>query len=265
MNRLPLAVTTSGKAGPKLLVEARSRAAAWGLPFLERPRKSALTPLFSRARALLVFRADGTTLCDEQGAVQFTPGMAMLRVKRLDQGLAQNDPLLDWSELKPGDRVLDCTVGLGVDAFVAARVVGPHGRVLGLEKSLAMFAVVSEGLSRYPMGPSFSRIEVRHEDAAEYLKNVAPGAFDVVLFDPMFERPRKASGAFELLRRHADHSPLSKETLLLGQRVARRWVLVKGSRYSADLKHLGLLPLPASRSSTVVWGRLPGLGGASPR
>jgi len=40
------------------------------------------------------------------------------------------------------------------------------------------------------------------------------GAFDVVLFDPMFERQRKSSVAFETLRRHADYAPLTRETVM---------------------------------------------------
>ncbi len=57
------------------------------------------------------------------------------------------------AELRAGDTILDCTLGLGQDALVAALVVGPSGRVVALEKSLALYAVVSEGLNAYDYGP----------------------------------------------------------------------------------------------------------------
>jgi hypothetical protein len=37
--------------------------------------------------------------------------------------------------------------------------------------------------------------------------------------------------------------------------VARRWVVIKGSRHSEDLKKLGLTPEPGSRYAEVVWAR----------
>jgi len=43
-------------------------------------------------------------------------------------------------ELRPGDRVLDCGSGSGVDALIAARLVGPSGRVIGVDMTPAMLA-----------------------------------------------------------------------------------------------------------------------------
>ena len=39
----------------------------------------------------------------------------------------------DLADLAPGERVLDLGSGSGMDAFVAARLVGPTGRVLGVD------------------------------------------------------------------------------------------------------------------------------------
>lgn len=209
------------------------------------------------AESLLVFRNDGVALCCEDEVLRFTPGMAMLRMKRLEAGISQPDHLLLWGDIGEGDAVLDCTLGLASDALVAAKAVGVTGRVVGLEHSVGIFAVVSEGLGKMGCFRNSCAIEALWMNFSDYLKAQTSKSFDVVVFDPMFERPRKSSFSFEILRRHALHQPLRQTDLEEARRVARRWVLVKGSRYSQDLKKLGLLPLPASRSSTVVWARVP--------
>jgi len=144
---------------------------------------------------------------------------------------------------------------------VAARAVGPSGRVVGLEKSLAIYAVMSEGLAAYDAGPRSARIEVVHADAAAYLARQPDKSFDVVVFDPMFEKPAKAQPSFEVLRRFAEHAPLTPEVLAEARRVARRLVAVKAGKYSEELVRLGLTPVPLSRYASVSWGRVAPVGG----
>jgi 16S rRNA (guanine1516-N2)-methyltransferase len=255
---MELAVTTSGKASAELSARARQAAEKWRLPFIERRRKAPLGPLLGReAEAFLVFGTDGLALWDREGALRFTPGMARLRVKRLDAGV-QEDLLVRIAGFQPGETVLDCTLGLGADALVAARGVGITGRVVGLEKSLALYALVSEGLEQYDPGSRSCRIEPLHIDAESFLRSQPDQSFDHVLFDPMFERPRRSAPSFEILRRFADHSPLTLSMLRHGARVARRSVVVKGARYSNDFEKLGLSAEPGSRYATVLWARLAG-------
>lgn len=266
MRRVPLAVTTSGR--PEGLTEkARAAASEWGVPFIPRPRKGPLGALFeSVADAFIVFGRDASgretvVLTDREGSLGFHGGMGHLRRVRLQTEDARNpDALVRVAELRPGDSVLDCTLGLASDALVTSLVVGPRGRVVGLEKSLALYAVISEGLKRYELGPDSCRIEMVHADAHAYLRAQPAGAFDVVFFDPMFSKPRKSQPAFEVLRRYAEHAPLTPETLEEGRRVARRWVVVKGSRHTDDLEKLGLSPEPGARYSDVIWGRAAGRG-----
>lgn len=249
-----MAVTVSGKADPALIARARGCAGSWGLPFLARGWKKALEPLLAEARALLVFEAEGLVLTDGEGTLRAQEGMAHLRVQRFEAGL-RDDMLLKVSELRSGESVLDCTLGLAADARVAARAVGPEGRVVALESSLPLYALAAEGLAREQRAAS-APIEVRHAHAAGYLAQQPDAAFDCVLLDPMFGKPKKASPAFEMLRRYADASPLTPELLAEARRVARRWVVVKAARYSTDLKKLGLLPEPCTRTATVVWARV---------
>jgi 16S rRNA (guanine1516-N2)-methyltransferase len=253
---IPLAVTVTSMASPPHVMIARERAAAWGLPWLERPRNSSLEPLLAHATALLIFGGDGLTLRDAFGTLRFSPGMAQLRIKRLDAGF-EEDMLLRLGELRGGDRLLDCTFGLGADALVSARAVGVAGRVVAIEKSLPLYALAAQELEA-PWAEGFAKIDVRHGDSAEQLAQLPAKSFDVVLFDPMFGRPNKSSNAFAMLRRYADDAPLTAEMLADARRVARRWVVIKGSRYSKDFKKLGLVAEPRSLSRGVLWARLPG-------
>jgi len=255
MAPVPLAVTTSTKVDAAQVREARAVAARWGLPFLPRRAKEGIAPwLGVKAAALLVVGGDGVTLWDAEGSFGFHAGMAHLRRMRVRDG--EPDAFVRVAELRPGDAVLDCTLGLAQDALVASLVVGPRGRVVALEKSLALYAVVSEGLNAYDYGPDSCRVEALHADAHAYLRSLPSSAFDIVFFDPMFEKPKKSQPAFEMLRRFAEHAPLTTETLEQARRVARRWVVVKGAKYSEDLKKLGLEAEPGSHYTSVIWGRM---------
>lgn len=249
------AVTTSGKLDQRVIELARSSAESWGVPFLERRSKAPLGPLAASARSLLVFERRGVALCDGQGKVRFSPGMARLRIKRL-QALAREDRLVELGEFRPGEFVLDCTLGLAADALVAAWAVGSAGRVVGLEKSLALFALVSTGLAAFEC-PHSCRIDVRHEDASAFLARQPAKSFDVVLFDPMFDHPGRCSPAFEMLRRYAEHAPLEPTILEEAQRVCRRGVLVKLARHSSEWRRLNLTPERGSPYSPIAWARLP--------
>jgi SAM-dependent methyltransferase len=257
-------VTTSGKPEESLIARAREAAREWNLPFLPRRKKEPIHPMLaSKAEALLVFEREGVSLWDPEGSFSFNPGMAHLRRLRIQSGLTQagqqqDEAFVRVSELRAGDHILDCTLGLGQDALVAALVVGPQGRVVGLEKSLALYAVVSEGLKAYDYGPDSCRVEPVRADSHTYLRSLPSGSFDVVFFDPMFEKPKKSQPAFEMLRRFAEHAPLTPEALEEARRVARRWVVVKGAKHSEDLKKLGLEAEAGSRYTSVIWGRVPG-------
>lgn len=95
---------------------------------------------------LLVLELNGLRLRHNGGALLYHEGMARLRWLRLRAG--GRDPLVDIAEVRAGDRVLDCTMGLAQDAPVLARSVGQAGLVVALEASLVIHAVVADGLAR---------------------------------------------------------------------------------------------------------------------
>ena len=183
-----------------------------------------------------------------------SPGMAYLRVLRAGQG--EVDPLVRAAALVAGDRVLDCTLGLGGDALVASQAVGPEGLVVALEKSPVLAAFTSAGYARAPepAAAAAARIEVHAADHRAVLAALPSHSFDVVLLDPMFRAPLDAGPLFPLLRAHADHAPLSEGDLLEARRVARRGVLVKDAWPGRELHRLGLSALPSRRAPKIVFG-----------
>jgi 16S rRNA (guanine1516-N2)-methyltransferase len=250
-----LRVTVSGQPEDAVREEARAFAQRLGVPFVDRRPKAPLHRLLETpADVLLVFEREHVALWDSRGTFRWSPGMAALRLLALSRG--EPDNLVWAAQLRPGDEVLDCTLGLGQDALIASRAVGPSGRVRALEKSLPLLAVTDAGLRRLGRLPGACEIEVAHEDAAVALQGAPSRSVDVVLFDPMFGKPKKAQPSFEMLRRHAEHAPLTAQTLQAAARVARRSVVVKGARYSDDLRRLGLSPLPTSRYSALCWARV---------
>ncbi|MBX5482057.1 MAG: class I SAM-dependent methyltransferase [Myxococcaceae bacterium] len=247
-----VAITTAGSPDAALCRKGEAVAHRFGVPFVQRGGRSleALRAAIA-ADVLVVFGRDGVRLYDGNAPVVWSPGMAALRIGRMEAGGV--DPLVEVAGLRRGDQVLDATLGLGQDTLVASRAVGESGRIVALEKSLPLAIFTAAGLAGAERGGA---IEVLHGDAARYLSSQPDRSVDVVLFDPMFARPRKSQPAFEMLRRHADAAPLTPEVLDEAKRVARRSVVVKGAKYSDDLRKLGLRPLPRSRHADVVWARI---------
>jgi protein-L-isoaspartate O-methyltransferase len=244
-----LAVTTSFRPSPAILAAARDAAVRRALPFADRGNLS-LAEVAARAGAdaLLVLGAHASLWCEGEEA-RWNPGMGGLRVKRLAAGERTTvDSFLEAARLRPGDAVLDCTLGLGADALVAAAAVGPGGRVVGLEASPALAAWAAEGLSRLP-GPEAARVEVVAADHAAWLAAAPERSFDVVAFDPMFRHARASGPGFDVVRRLADGRPLGPETLARARRVARRGVVVKDGTPGWDLARLGLRPLDGGRGA----------------
>ncbi|MGQ0508536.1 MAG: class I SAM-dependent methyltransferase [Myxococcaceae bacterium] len=259
-----LLVTTTGKLGRRgELAQAQALASRLSVPFVPYEPTVVVEQLLQRAAAVLRVRGDGVELIDAQGATRWTPGMADLRIRRLEQGVDQPDGILVAGEIREGDRVLDCTLGLAQDAWVLAHAVGKRGRVVGLEKSLPLYALSSEGLRTQDAVSSRALIECIHTDAFTYLTSQPTGTFDVVYFDPMFSKSALAQSGFSLLRRHAAHAPPPPELLKEAARVARRWVVVKAAPNTGDLHRLGLSPLPFRRHADLRFGRLAGVEATS--
>jgi hypothetical protein len=211
--------------------------------------------LLGRARCVLVLRGDGVVLLDAKGSARWSAGMADVRARNVENRRPQPDHLLLAGEVRPGDRVLDCTLGRGHDALVLAQAVGLSGRVVGVETSLPLYAWTSVGLERRDATPGACNVECVHSDALAFLRAQPRDSFDCVFFDPMFSKRALYEAGFALVRRHADFGPVTAELLSEARRVARRWVVVKAAPQSTDLRRLGLETLPFKRAADLRFGR----------
>ena len=184
--------------------------------------------------AVIVLEKDGPRIHSPQGTFAYHPGMAEIRAQQLLRGAP--DHLVRALDLRPGLRVLDCTLGLASDAAVAACVVGPSGAVVGLEASLLLYFAVKRGLASYEcktplLTAALRRVQAVHAVAAEYLATCAPNSFDVVYFDPMFRHLVQGSKAMEALRPLSLEEPLARSTVELALKVAPRVVIKERSEY----------------------------------
>lgn len=252
------AVTTSPRPDAAQRGRARAAAARHGVPFLERDgRPLAALAAASGVGALLVL-SRGAALWIDGRERRWSPGMGALRARRLlrgERGPPTGDPFLAAAAFRPGESVLDCTLGMGADALVAAAAVGEGGRVVGLEASAPLAALVDEGLRGFPH-PAARRVEVRRADHRDFLAACPARSFDVVIFDPMFREARAQNPSFDLVRRLGDPRPLEPEALRRARRVARRCVVVKDGAPGWDLARLGLVPLPSTRGARRLYARV---------
>ncbi len=248
-------VTTAPSGDP---AEAEELAQRFGLRAETRAARTLSSVLEEAAGAPVLLLASRRADLHAGGRVfRATAGMAFLRMLRTRKG--EIDPLVAAAGLRPGDRVLDATLGLGGDALVAAQATGVP--VLGLEKDGLLAAFTQAGLRRLPgHGAEPGRlVNVMRADHRSFLREQPARAFDVVLLDPMFRRAGEAAPLFDLLRARAEHDALAPETLRLAQRVARRGVLVKDAAPGFELGRLGLVPRVTRRSAAIAFGWAPAL------
>ena len=236
---------------------AKDMAARLGVAYLDRPHNQVLEE-FMAAQALaavIVLEKDGPRIHSEYGTFAYHQGMAGIRVQQLLRGAP--DHLVQALDLRSGARVLDCTLGLASDAAVAACVVGPTGRVVGLEASLLLHFAVQYGLAHYEcktplLTAALRRVEAVHAVAGEYLAACAADSFDVVYFDPMFRHPVQGSKAMEALRPLALEEPLDRTTVELALKVAPRVVIKERSEYL--LREYGCQEYVGGKYSRIKFG-----------
>lgn len=248
----PLALTWSSEPSARFLDEVRAAASRWALPVWPRARKQGLAEGLEQFASLLVHGGSGWKLVDSEGALGVTPGLAMLRLKRLAVSV-ERDALLRHAQVRAGDRIVDATIGLGADARVLAAVAGARGHIVGLEASKPLAVLLAEGLRHEQAWPGSAALEVQHARAGDWLAAQPAQSVDIVFFDPMFDRPRHASPDFEVLRRHAVNDSLSRDAIDQAKRVARRLVLMKAGD-PTTLAPLGLSPLVPGDNANVFWG-----------
>lgn len=251
-------VTTSHKPDLESLSRAERAAVAIGASFVERNQ----TP-FERLRELhcaenvLVAGRQQVTLHTSFGEYFFHPSMSMPRIKAIKQG--KPDHMVEAMCLKPGDSVLDCTLGLGSDAIVSSYIVGPSGKVTGLEASPELAYIVKLGLQEYQpssalIKEAMLRIEVLCTECTQYLKTLPDASVDIVYFDPMFRYPRENSSSMKPLRGVVLQNQLTNQMIIEGLRVAKNRVVMKENNFSKEFARLGFKCVIGGKYSPVAFG-----------
>lgn len=250
-------VTTSFQPTSKQVEQAKALATKWKVLYVERQRDS-LEDLYKRVRddeAVVITKTEWRYQHISGHTFAFHPNMSTLRIKHMKQG--QIDSMVACAELKPGDHVLDCTLGMGADAIVSSFVVGREGKVVALESQPVIAELVKYGLKTYEtkrneLQEAMRRIEVIQADYRVYLKQLSDDSMDIVFFDPMFRETVQASKAMQALKPIANPEPLDVKSLQEALRVARRAVLLKERPQSGEFERLGFSI--AKKSSHYAWG-----------
>jgi 16S rRNA (guanine1516-N2)-methyltransferase len=195
---------------------------------------------------------------DVETPIFFHPGMAMMRILRMERG--ETDRLVTAAHLKPGQTVLDCTLGAGADSLALAYALGPEGHVISCEVEPVLERLFSyakaNGFEPYvELGPIADRIDVIQMHHLDWLRSLPNGFADVVYFDPMFRAEALGrSASMDALRGLTHPDALSLETLREAQRVARQAVVVKERPQSGEFHRLGLVPdKPRAKIAYGVW------------
>jgi 16S rRNA (cytosine1402-N4)-methyltransferase len=88
---------------------------------------------------------------------------------------------LDLLAPRPGSTVVDATLGAGGHAEALLELVGPEGRLLGIDRDPSALALASERLASF--GKAFTPLRGNHEDLVRLLREAGVFAVDAILFD----------------------------------------------------------------------------------
>lgn len=262
MAHQPIVTTSRDADAPYYEGEARAIAAAVGGRYVPRDDRS-LESLFAEGYPVVVFGGTGMRIHTRSGEIGWHPGMGHARVRQLRKGA--RDPMVEAMDLRPGDAVLDATLGLGSDALVASYVTGDTGRVLGWESVPVLAELVRRGMQTWvddddTITAALRRIQVECADHRTALAHLPSGSFDIVYFDPMFREPVYESAHFTPLREIVDDRPLDRASVQEARRVARRRVVIKERRGSPVFQELGVTTVIGGRKSRIAYGIIPASG-----
>ncbi len=256
------AITTSksrGKHGIGLTETALQLCEELQIPAIDRNNKG-IPKLMELYQLECLLVEDDTELIAhwvDGGRLAFHPGMAVPRIKQIKDG--DIEMLVQVADIHPGDQILDCTLGMGSDAIVMAFAAGEPGTVTSLESSAMIYAITKYGLQHWPtdswrMKEAMHRIKPIHSKYEDYLAKQPENSYDIVYFDPMFERPIMESSGIAPLRREADYAPLTQDILAQACKVARRFVVVK--HRAGTLRSLQFDERLGGKYSAIAYGVL---------
>lgn len=227
-------VTTGGRPDELSRQRALFASTMLAIPFIER-RKQSMKKMMEQEQANILIAGKlryEYYAFGQQEPFFFHPSSAAFRAKRLVRG--EKDTFLEAVQLKIGDTLLDCTLGMATDSMLAAIQVGDTGRVIGCEGNPIIAFMLQQGLQQYdyveeklPELASMRKIEVVSSIAVNYLRQLPTASVDVVYLDPMFEKTIEESKNFTPLREAGIHVSLDDEWMKEAIRVAKKRVVLK--------------------------------------
>jgi 16S rRNA (guanine1516-N2)-methyltransferase len=263
-----LAVTTAVNDTPDLDDKAQTLAIDLNARYIKRDERP-LRALFEETKAerILIVQRDKLVLEERSGLqYQFHPNMAIVRAANYSRH--GSDHFLEALRLCSGEKVLDCTLGFGCEALLAAVAVGGSGEVVGLESEPDLAVVTRDGMQRYKLQQKnleavMRKVVVLNFDYRDYLKLAPSRSFDVVYFDPFFERSIDGSkGTIFPLAVFGNRSPLDVNSVLEARRVAKRIVAIKHVKWRKlpDVIESQVSERICGRRSTVAYSIITGFG-----
>ena len=234
-------VVPSLKAKEKLQSEGKAWAESQGFTYVPRGKRTIQDLMDEYGEDFLVYSSRGPQIDRPEGSHFFSLNMAELRIRNLRKG--QRDHLLEAlmgvkeydlrpAAAQPPISVLDCTCGFGADAAVASFGLPAGSRVDALEVSPLLEAVTAWGFSHFvhkkdDVTAALRRISLRCGDYRDYLLSDEGPVYDVLYFDPMFQRPVEASCQFQPVRAIMEHGGLTRDLIERALQKARRRVVIK--------------------------------------
>jgi SAM-dependent methyltransferase len=129
--------------------------------------------------------------------IGYTADQAAAIPEGANLGLGCGNPIA-YAALQPGETVLDLGSGAGIDCFLAAKEVGPRGRVIGVDMTHAMLEKARANLAK----GDWRNVEFRLGEI-EHLP-VADGSVDVIISNCVInlspDKPQVFREAFRALR-----------------------------------------------------------------
>lgn len=98
--------------------------------------------------------------CGPQSCCGAPAAPAEAGLPQADLGLSCGDPL-EHADVRPGEVVLDLGSGAGRDVFIAARQVGPDGRVIGVDMTDDMLALAGRNAAQFTEATGLANVEFR--------------------------------------------------------------------------------------------------------
>ena len=148
-------------------------------------------------------------------------------------------------------------MGLAGAALLASYLVGEEGEVIAVESSPLIYGAVKYGLAHCTKGSkelqnAMRRIVPKWGDYYQLLPLVQEKSFDLVYFDPMFDRPLKKSTGIRELRAMANYAPISEEGIAWAKRAAKKRVVIK--HRSGSMPHIAFDEVISGKYSHIAFG-----------